>query len=47
VGALADAISLRVTNLGPRMLNVIDSQVQLVVVALGPAAVFRAAVGQG
>ena len=43
---LADAIGLRMAHLGLGMLNVIECQIQLKVMAVGPATIFCAAVGQ-
>lgn len=46
VEALTDAGGLRAVGLCPRMINVIDGQVQLVVVPLRPAAELGATVSQ-
>jgi hypothetical protein len=46
VEALADAVRLRRFRLGPGVIDVVDRQVQLIIVLLRPAAVFRTAIGQ-
>lgn len=46
VEALANAVGLRRPGLGFSMLDVVDRQVQLIVVALGLAAIFRTAIGE-
>src|ERR1700731_3471989 len=46
VKALDNAIRLWALRLGPRMVNVFHREIKLVVVMLGIAAIFRAAVGQ-
>lgn len=46
VKALANTVGLRMTDLGLRVLDVIQGQVELIVVRFRPAAVFRAAIGQ-
>src|SRR5512132_1548558 len=46
VEALADPIRLRALGLGPTVVDILDRQVELVLVPLGVAAVFAAAVGQ-
>jgi len=46
VEPLADTIGLRVAHLSSRVLNVIDRQIQLIIMALSFAAVFSTSVGQ-
>src|SRR5256886_16479656 len=42
VEALADAVGLRALGLGPRMVDVLDGKIELVLVMLWIAAIFRA-----
>ena len=44
--ALADAVGLRALGLGPGVVDVLDRQIELVLMALGAAAVLGAAVGE-
>ena len=46
VEALADAVGLRASRLGAAVVDVLDGQIELVLMRLGGAAEFRAAVGQ-
>src|SRR6266568_1173382 len=46
VEALADAVGLRALGLGPRMVDVLDGKIELVLVMLWIAAIFRAPIGQ-
>ena len=46
VEALADAVGLRVAHLGLRMLNVIQSQIQLIVMRFRLATILRASISQ-
>jgi hypothetical protein len=46
VEALTDAVGLRALGLGPRVIDVLDSKVELVFVALWVAAILTAAIGE-
>src|SRR6266487_5344899 len=46
VEALADAVGLRALGRGPRMVDVLDGKLELVLVMLWIAAIFRAPIGQ-
>ena len=46
VEALANAVGLRAPRFGPGMVDILDRQVQLVLVVLGVATIFGAAIGQ-
>src|SRR6266700_1593522 len=46
VEALADAVGLRALGLGPHMVDVLDGKIELVLVMLWIAAIFRAPIGQ-
>ena len=44
--ALADSVGLRALGLGPRMIDVLDGEIELVVVMLGVAAILGATIRQ-
>ena len=44
--ALANAVRLRALGLGAGVVDILDGEVELILVALGIAAVFAAAIGQ-
>ncbi len=44
--ALTDAVGLRVIGFGAGMFNIIERQIELIIVSLWLAAIFRASVGQ-
>src|SRR5215203_6328583 len=46
VEALADAVGLRALCLGPRMIDVLNGKIKLVIVVLRIAAILRAPIGQ-